>query len=202
MSRRERPLRVVHAERVASAAQADQFPAPSLPEVAFLGRSNVGKSSLLNRLAGRRRLALTSGTPGKTRLVHWYRVERPGREALLVDLPGYGYAKVSRAERERWKRLVESYLDGRATLRAAVLLQDVRRDFSDDETLLLAWLRERGTPVLVALTKTDKLKPMRRAARARELRGAIDLPSERVVVTSAETGSGVAELWRAVDALL
>ncbi len=151
---------------------------------------------------GRRRLALTSGTPGKTRLVHWYRVEWPGRQALLVDLPGYGYAKVSRAERERWKVLVESYLDGRSTLRAAVLLQDLRRDVSDDETLLVAWLQERGTPVIAALTKTDKLKPMRRAARVRALRQAIELPAERVVATSAETGSGIAELWRAVDALL
>jgi len=195
-------MRVLSAERVASAARADQFPAPSLPEVAFLGRSNVGKSSLLNRLVNRRRLALTSGTPGKTRLVHWYRVEWPGREALFVDLPGYGYAKVSRAERERWKILVESYLDGRPTLRAAVLLQDLRRDVSDDETLLVAWLQERGTPVLVALTKTDKLKPMRRAERVRALRQAIELPAERVVVTSAETGSGVAELWRAIGALL
>ncbi|MDH3519702.1 MAG: ribosome biogenesis GTP-binding protein YihA/YsxC [Myxococcales bacterium] len=199
---RRRAARVTGAERVASAANAQQFPAPSLPEVAFLGRSNVGKSSLLNRLVGRRRLAFTSATPGKTRLVHWYRAARSGRDALLVDLPGYGYAKVSRAERAQWKGLIESYLADRPTLRVAVLLQDLRRDVSEQESLLVDWLRERGVPVLIALTKTDKLKPMRRAARVRALRAAIGLPAERVLVTSAQTGSGIDDLWRAIDAFL
>jgi GTP-binding protein len=195
-------MRVIHAERFASAASVHQFPAPSLPEVAFLGRSNVGKSSLLNRLVGRRRLAFISATPGKTRLLHWYRAERKRGDALLVDLPGYGYAKIARAERERWKVLIESYLGGRETLRVAVLLQDVRRDFSADETLLVGWLREREVPVLVALTKCDKEKPMRRAARVRALRDAIDLPAEAVIATSAQSGTGIDVLWRAIDAYL
>jgi GTP-binding protein len=195
-------VKVQRAEMLAAAASAAQFPKPSAPEVAFLGRSNVGKSSLLNRLVGRRSLARTSGTPGKTRLVHWYRVEGSGREVLLVDLPGYGYAKVSRIERVRWRTLVESYLDGRPTLKGAVLLQDVRRDFSEDETSLIAWLAQRGVPVVVALTKSDKLKPMRRAERVRALRRAIALPAERAIATSAQTGAGIPELWRAIDALL
>jgi GTP-binding protein len=195
-------VKVHRAEMQAAAASAAQFPKPSAPEVAFLGRSNVGKSSLLNRLVGRRSLARTSGTPGKTRLVHWYRVEGPGRELLLVDLPGYGYAKVSRSERVRWRTLVESYLDGRPSLKGAVLLQDVRRDFSEDETLLIDWLAERDVPVIVALTKSDKLKPMRRAERVRALRRAIALPAERAIATSAQTGAGIPELWRAIDALL
>jgi len=194
--------RVTRAERFASAASVRQFPAPSLPEVAFLGRSNVGKSSLLNRLVGRRRLAFISATPGKTRLLHWYRAERSRGDTLLVDLPGYGYAKVGRAERERWKVLIESYLGARETLRVAVLLQDLRRDFSADETLLVAWLRERQVPVLVALTKCDKEKPMRRAARVRALRDAIDLPTEAVIATSAQSGAGIDALWRAIDAHL
>jgi GTP-binding protein len=195
-------MRVLKAERIASAAQADQFPAPSLPEVAFLGRSNVGKSSLINRLVARRRLALTSSTPGKTRLLHWYYVERPGRELLFVDLPGYGYAKVSKEERKRWKRFIESYLAARSTLRVAVLLQDLRRDFSDDESGLIAWLAERDVPVIVALTKTDKLKPMRRAARVRVLRKSIGAAPASVLVTSGQTGDGVPELWREIDALI
>jgi len=193
---------VLRAEIFATAASAQQFPAPASPEIAFLGRSNVGKSSLLNRLVGRRRLAFTSGTPGKTRLVHWYRVERTSGDQLFVDLPGYGYAKVSRKERERWKVLVESYLGDRAALRVAVLLQDLRRDFSEDESLLVDWLGERDVPVLVALTKSDKLKPMRRAARVRVVRAAIDAPADRIVTTSAETGLGIDDLWRAIDALL
>jgi GTP-binding protein len=195
-------MKILHAEWVATAARPEDFPPATLPEVAFLGRSNVGKSSLLNRLVNRRRLAHTSGTPGKTRLVHWYRVERTGGASLLVDLPGYGYAKVARSERARWKALVEAYLGGRPALRAAVLLQDLRRDWSEEEALLVAWLAERGVPVLLALTKADKLKPMRRAQRARGLARAAGLPSERVIATSAEKGLGIAELWRALDAVI
>ena len=132
-----RASRVKSAEMLTAAASAGQFPAAGAPEVAFLGRSNVGKSSLLNRLVGRRRLARTSSTPGKTRLLCWYRVERTSGELWFVDLPGYGYAKVSRRERESWRGLVEAYLGGRPSLRVAVLLQDLRRDASEDETLLL-----------------------------------------------------------------
>lgn len=195
-------MKILSAERVGVAADRSGFPKAGAPEVAFLGRSNTGKSSLLNRLVQRKRLAHTSGAPGKTRLVQWYRVERPGSELLLVDLPGYGYAKVSKRERGRWKALVESYLEGRESLRAAVLLQDLRRDFSEDETLLLDWLAERGIPAIVALTKVDKLKPMRRAQRVRELTARVGLPADRVIPTSAEQGLGIAELWGAVDALL
>jgi GTP-binding protein len=195
-------MKVISAELVTVAAARDGFPRADSPEVAFLGRSNVGKSSLLNRLVQRRQLARTSRTPGKTRLVCWYRVERPGNTLLLVDLPGYGYAKVSKTERRRWKALVESYLEGRDALRAAVLLQDLRRDVSEDETLLLEWLAERDIPGILALTKVDKLKPMRRAQRMRQLAAAVDLPRERVVGTSAETGIGIPDLWRAIDALV
>jgi len=183
-----------------AAASAGQFPAAGAPEVAFLGRSNVGKSSLLNRLVGRRRLARTSSTPGKTRLLCWYRVERTSGELWFVDLPGYGYAKVSRRERESWRGLVEAYLGGRPSLRVAVLLQDLRRDASEDETLLLEWLAERDVPALVAVTKVDKLKPMRRAQRLRELKAQIALPAGRVIATSATSGVGMDELWGALDA--
>ncbi len=195
-------MKIVRAEWLATAAGPGGFPAPSAPEVAFLGRSNVGKSSLLNALARRKKLARTSSAPGKTRLIHFFRIERPDREVHFVDLPGYGYAKVSKAERESWRGLVEAYLEGRATLRAAVLLQDLRRDFTPDETLLIDWLRERHVPVLLALTKIDKLKPMRRAARLRALRESIDLPAAQVIATSSEARVGLEELWLAIDALI
>jgi len=192
-------VKILRSEWVATAAGLEGFPAAGAPEVAILGRSNVGKSSLINKLAHRRKLAYTSGQPGKTRLLHWYRVERPGSDLLLVDLPGYGYAKVSMSERKRWKVLVESYLGDRVPLRVAVLLQDLRRDISDDETLLIEWLAARNVPVILALTKVDKLKPMRRAARIRELKTAVPLPKPRVVATSAEKGLGIDDLWRAID---
>jgi len=189
------------AELVATAASAADFPRAGLPEIAFLGRSNAGKSSLLNRLAGRRELARVSATPGKTRLIHFYEVARGARRLLLVDLPGYGWARVSKAERARWRKLVEGYLDGRAALRGAVLLLDLRRDISADERDLLAWLAERGVPALVALTKCDKLAPMRRAERARALAAAFELARERVIATSAQTKLGIDELWKAIAAL-
>ncbi|MFQ5417361.1 MAG: ribosome biogenesis GTP-binding protein YihA/YsxC [Myxococcota bacterium] len=195
-------MKILGAEWVAAAAGSAQFPGGDTPEVAFLGRSNVGKSSLLNRLAQRRKLARTSGTPGKTRLVHWYRITRPQGEILFVDLPGYGYARVSRAQRGRWRGLVESYLEGRGALRCAVLLQDLRRDFSEDEDLLISWLREREIPVVLALTKVDKLKQMRRGQRIAELRRDTDLRDDCIVATSAEKSLGIDLLWSAIDARL
>ena len=193
-------MRVLEAKWHATAAAPDGFPSPSLPEVAFLGRSNVGKSSLLNALVQRKKLARISSAPGKTRLIHFYRVERPGLEINLVDLPGYGYAKVSKSERAGWRRLVESYLEGRPTLRAAVLLQDLRRDISEDETLLIDWLHEREMPVVLAITKIDKLKTMRRKARLNALQQSIPLSKSQIVATSAEKRIGIDALWRAIDA--
>jgi GTP-binding protein len=195
-------MKILRAEWLATAAGAEGFPEPTAPEVTFLGRSNVGKSSLLNALVQRKKLARTSSAPGKTRLIHFFKVERPERETHFVDLPGYGYAKVSKSERKNWQGLIESYLEGRPTLRAAVLLQDLRRDISDDETLLIDWLHERGIPVLLAITKIDKLKPMRRAARLRALKATIDLPTANVIATSSEARIGLDELWQAIDATI
>ncbi len=162
----------------------------------------MGKSSLLNRLAGRRGLARTSADPGKTRLLHFYRVEcavdEERRSVVLVDLPGYGYAKVSKQERGRWRALVETYLGGRDALRGVVLLHDLRREIGEAERELLVWLAERGMPGVLVLTKIDKLAPMRRAQRVRELVDAAALPEGHVLATSAVTGAGVEDLWRAL----
>jgi len=198
----ESSVKILSAEIVASAAGPEGFPGGGLPEVAVMGRSNVGKSSLLNRLAARRKLARTSSTPGKTRLLHFFRIRRPEVELLLVDLPGYGYAQVSKAERRQWRRLIEGYLQGRQPLRAAVLLQDVRRDPGEDEILLLAWLAEREVPALVALTKVDKLKPSERVRRLRAVRASLPVQADWMIETSAQTGQGVDALWRAIDTLL
>ncbi len=191
-------MNIKSAEIVISCSAAAQFPVHDLPEIAFLGRSNVGKSSLLNALVQRKKLARTSSTPGKTRLIHFFRVETGKSEVMLVDLPGYGWAKVSRGERNSWQRLVESYLESRPALQVAMLLQDLRRDFSEDETLLLEWLAERHIPSVVALTKTDKLKPMRRKARVAAMKKELCAPTAALLSTSSQKGDGIDGLWRQI----
>jgi GTP-binding protein len=189
-------MKVLEAELVASAPRVDLLPRVGLPEIAFIGRSNVGKSSLLNALARRRRLARTSGTPGKTRELVLFRIRTDAGEIGFVDLPGYGYAQVSKSERESWRRLAEGYLANREALRLAIVLQDLRRDFGEDERLLLEWLAEQGVPGRVVLTKVDKLKSMRRKERIRLLSAEIGDAFGRPIATSAESGEGLAELWR------
>lgn len=198
-------MKIQDARIAATAAAPEGFPREGLPEIAFLGRSNVGKSSLLNALAGRRALARTSSTPGKTRLIHFFEVtrdttDRARRRVLLVDLPGYGWAKVAKTERAAWQALVEGYLERRHPLRLAILLHDVRRDPTEDEHLLLAWLAERAVVTLVAITKCDKEKPMRRAARLRALDQAY--AGHALVATSSETKDGIDALWKEIDARL
>ncbi len=191
-------MKIRRAELNRSCAKLDQFPDTSRLEFAFLGRSNVGKSSLLNALVQRKQLARTSSTPGKTRMIHFFEVDVDSQALMLVDLPGYGWARVSRKERESWQSLVEGYLEDRQALRTAILLQDLRRDFSEDEPLLLDWLAERGIEALVVLTKGDKLKPMRRAKRAKELRGQLGNRSVPVLLTSSQAKQGIHELWKAI----
>jgi GTP-binding protein len=191
-------MKILRAELLQSAGSVGQFPSGGLPEVAFLGRSNVGKSSLLNALVGRKQLARTSSKPGKTRLIHFFHVLAGGAEIALVDLPGYGWAKVSRKERESWGKLVEGYLGDRPCLQLAILLQDLRRDFSEDESLLLDWLDERGIAWQVVVTKADKLKPLRRAKRLKELALQLERPGKRLLATSAQTRQGIDEIWRVI----
>lgn len=189
-------MKILEAELIASAPRVDRLPRVGLPEIAFLGRSNVGKSSLLNALARRRRLARTSSTPGKTRELVLFRIVTDLGELGFVDLPGYGYAQVSKSERESWRKLAEGYLGKREELRLAILLQDLRRDFGEDERLLLDWLAERGVPGRLVLTKVDKLKSMRRKERIRVLAAEIGDAFGKPIATSAESGEGLAELWR------
>jgi len=200
-------VKIQDARLFTTAAAPDGFPREGIAEVAFLGRSNVGKSSLLNALVGRKALARTSSTPGKTRLANFFLVERDltaraARRVLFVDLPGYGWAKVAKTERAAWQKLVEAYLDGRVPLRLAILLHDLRREPGDDERDLLAWLAAREVPTLVAITKSDKLAPMRRAERVKQLMKDYALAPESMIATSAEKKDGIDALWRAIDAHL
>jgi GTP-binding protein len=184
----------IAARFVTSAAQPSDFPPPSLPEIAVVGRSNVGKSSLINALVGQPNLARTSRTPGRTRLVNWFEID--GR-FFLVDLPGYGYAQVSQATRESWRPLIEGYLAERTSLAGVLLLIDVRRGVQDEELDFTPWLAERGTPVVVALTKADKLAKNKRTLEVGHARRALGLGRDPIAV-SALSGDGIEPLWRAV----
>jgi len=179
------------------AGSAAEFPVDGLPEIAVAGRSNVGKSSFINALTGRKKLARTSSWPGKTRRIHFYRL---ADAAYLVDLPGYGYAAVGRSERASWKPLVEVYLRGtRPTLRGVVLLVDLRRGPEVEEEELLAWLASEGIACHVAFTKADKLKPNARAARAAECRAQLGARAQASAVTSAHSCAGLADVARWVQ---
>jgi len=186
----------VKARFITSAAKPDDFPPEKLPEIAVVGRSNVGKSSLINALVGDN-LARTSRTPGRTRLVNWFEI---GGRFHLVDLPGYGYAEVSRETRDSWRPLIESYLENRATLTGVLLLVDIRRGVEDEELDFVPWLEARGTPIVVALTKSDKLVKSKRGLEVKKARHALGLRRDPFAV-SAQSGEGLDALWRAALAL-
>src|SRR5207249_6075231 len=162
-------------------------PPASLPEIAFAGRSNVGKSSLLNQLVRRKRLARVSNTPGRTREINFFRVND---RFVLVDLPGYGYARISKERRAEWKPLIEWYLRTSAALRGIVQLLDVRHDMSSDERQMVDFLATVGVPTLFAVTKIDKLTRARRDARIADLTRELGAEPEQVIPFSAVTGEG------------
>jgi GTP-binding protein len=174
-------------------------PESTLPEIAFAGRSNVGKSSLLNTLVRRKSFARVSRTPGRTREINFFRVNNG---FVLVDLPGYGYARVSKERRAEWRPLLESYLGQTPQLRGIVLLLDIRRDPSEDDHAMLDFLAEMEVPTIVALTKTDKLSKAAASQRAAEISTALALDAEQVIPFSAHSGEGRVELLEAITDLV
>ncbi|MBV9399215.1 MAG: YihA family ribosome biogenesis GTP-binding protein [Bryobacterales bacterium] len=179
---------------IISAARPEQFPRGAEPEIAFLGRSNVGKSSLLNALVGADKLAATSSKPGRTQLINFYEVDGGYR---FVDLPGYGFAKVPPEISNRWKGLIESYLLDRRNCRLAVLLLDARRAWMEKDVSLRKWLEAHRVPFLVVATKIDKLKSQQEKHHSRTaLREGY---AGELVECSAITGRGVREIWQAIS---
>ncbi|MBN1825702.1 MAG: YihA family ribosome biogenesis GTP-binding protein [Candidatus Eisenbacteria bacterium] len=164
----------------------DRLPAPALPETALLGRSNVGKSSLINTVGRNRKLARMSRDPGRTRTLNFYQ----GDGLILVDLPGYGYAKAPEAERRRWGRLVEGYLENRENLVAGLLVLDVRRVPGEQDGIMRGWLARREVPFLAVATKADKVSRGAALVAARTIRKTLDLTEEQVLLFSAKTGAG------------
>ncbi len=184
-----------------SAAATSGLPRADLPEIVFTGRSNVGKSSLLNSLTGSRGLAKVSSTPGKTRLINFFRVEERMR---FVDLPGYGYAKVGAAQREGWVRLIRGYFDADRPRALVVQLVDSRHDLQDSDAEMIAWFVERETPLQIVLTKIDKLKQAERARLGRSLLDSIRALGcgATLIGFSAVTGLGRLELLKVIFSAL
>ncbi|HVV81948.1 MAG TPA: ribosome biogenesis GTP-binding protein YihA/YsxC [Kofleriaceae bacterium] len=183
---------------VVSAGKPAEFPPPAFPEVAIAGRSNVGKSSLINALTAHDGLARTSRTPGRTRLVNWFRVEASASVTVdLVDLPGYGYAAVDHDTRTGWRPLIEALLGQRESLRAVVLLMDIRRGAEDEELDFVPWLQQRELAILPVLTKADKLGKAQRGPAAAAVKKRLGLGVQPVLFSTLDH-LGVDELWRAI----
>ena len=194
------PLVVRRLEFLGGAASVGGWrPEATLPEVAFAGRSNVGKSSLINKLVNRKKLARVSNTPGRTREINFFRVND---DFVLVDLPGYGYAKVSKTARAAWRPLIEGYLRGSPALRGVVQLLDARHDPTGDDLQMLEFLADVGVPAIVVATKIDKLPRARVASRVRDVARIAGVDDDQVIAFSAVTGAGRTELAEAIRDLL
>jgi GTP-binding protein len=187
-------VKVLRAEFAAAASSPAQIPPARGPEIALAGRSNVGKSSLINRLTGRRKLARTSQTPGCTRGLNFYAIDE---RLMLVDLPGYGWARRSKDERAKWKALVEYYIEHRRTLAGVLILIDARRGPEDEERMLAEYVAACAVPFSWVLTKSDKLGRAELAAAMRAV--ADDAGGTAPIATSAKTGHGIDELWAWID---
>lgn len=177
----------------------DQYPTNELPEIAFAGKSNVGKSSLINALLGRKALARTSSQPGKTQTINFYNVEE---RLYFVDLPGYGYAKVSKGERDRWAKMIDDYLHTRQTLLQVVLLVDGRHQPSANDRQMLDWIRSFGYEPLVVATKVDKMGKSLQQKSLKIICQSLDLTKDQLFPFSALKKTGRDEIWLAFDGLL
>lgn len=189
---------IKNATFVTSAASPKQFLKPSKPMIAICGKSNVGKSSLINKLANQRRLARMSADPGRTRLVNYFDFG----EFLLADLPGYGYAKVSKAEKEKWAKTLEAFFAQKERLAHVLLLVDIRHDPTDDDEQMVKYLYCNAIPYTVVATKADKLSRMQQGIRADKIAGNLALTRQNILLTSAETGLGRDALLDKIEQIL
>ena len=185
-------MKIISAEFITSAAKQSQFPIENFPEIAFAGRSNAGKSSMINVLLNRRRLVKTSSTPGKTRLINFFLINK---EFIFVDLPGYGYANVPKTVRIGWKETVETYLLNRALLKGVVLIMDIRRVPEKEEHDLIGWLKHFGIGCRLAVSKADKVSKSELTRQRSRIADALLMEKEAVIPFSAKTRQGSDVVW-------
>lgn len=181
-----------------SAVSEKQYPKRKLTEIAMVGRSNVGKSSLINKVLNRKNFARVSSKPGKTATINFYNLDN---SLYLVDLPGYGYAKVSKQEKEKWGSMIQHYLDVREELKHIFLLVDARHAPSADDQMMLEWIRYFNKPFTVIATKADKLKPSQREAAFDLIAETLDIEQEELITFSAENGEGKDKVLAILEAM-
>jgi GTP-binding protein len=191
---------IIHSAKfICSAVTKEHYPPSDLPEVAFAGRSNVGKSSLINKILNRKKLVRTSKTPGRTQLLNFFEINGSWR---FVDLPGYGYAKVPEEVRQRWRPMVETYLLSRPNMKGIVFILDVRRDPSAEDLTLWRWLQANGIEVIPVITKVDKLSKNKRNKQVAGIAKSLGCKSEQLLQFSAISGEGSDAIWRELLPLL
>jgi GTP-binding protein len=190
-------MKITSAEFVKSAVWPDQYPAATMPEIAFVGRSNVGKSSLINTLVGNKNLAKTSNTPGRTQLINFFSINKA---VSFVDLPGYGFAKVSQSVKKEWGDMIAVYLKERPSLALVILILDIRRDPSDEDLSLRDWLEGYSIPYLYILTKADKLSNNQAINRRRIIEKILpESAGIKPILFSAVTQKGKSDIWQFLD---
>lgn len=192
-------MKITSAEFITSATRPSQYPPLGLPEIAFAGRSNVGKSSLINVLVNRKRLVKTSSTPGRTQLVNFFDIND---QVTFVDLPGYGYARVPAAVRKKWGPMIETYLSGRTTLKGVVLILDIRRIPREQEHHLIAWLEHYSIARMLVLTKADKLSKTRQDQQHAAIARALAVDPGELIRFSAKSRHGRDAVWQAIEQLI
>ena len=191
-------MKILSAEFVTSAVNPSHYPPPKYPEMAFAGRSNVGKSSLINTLVNRKRLVKTSSTPGRTQLINFFDINN---FVTFVDLPGYGYAKVPAAVQKNWGPMIETYLSGRETLKGVVVILDIRRTPREEEHDLIAWLEHYSIARILVLTKVDKLSKTKQDKQRAAVAGLLGVDSSDLILFSAKSRQGREDVWDAIVSL-
>ena len=191
-------MKILSAEFVTSAIKPSQYPPAKHPEVAFAGRSNVGKSSLINTLVNRRRLVKTSSTPGRTQLINFFDINDL---ITFVDLPGYGYAKVPTAVRKKWGPMIEAYLSNRRTLKGVVVIMDIRRTPREEEHHLFTWLAHHSIAKILVLTKADKLSKTKQDKQRAAVAGLLEVDPRKLILFSAKSRQGRDAVWDAIISL-